>query len=465
MSPTPFALLVILAGVLSSSDGMLRTLMLCCLFGAAAAIALPALGGAPITPAVMLLPFLMWRAARDRAPTTWLGHVAYPQAGFWLLLLVLWGVLSAYFLPRLFIGETMLYATDRASMTGVRLLSLRPLSTNFTQSAYAVAGLCTFVAVRALLEPDGRLLRFRDAVLLLASVDCAAALLNLAELRLGLPSLLALVRNAGYAILVGGDVGGLQRISGTFAEASAFAGFSLPLLAFSASLWRDGVRPVYTGALSLGLLVLLLISTSTTAYAGLCTYGGCITLAAFMRAVRRGDVPHIGTLTVLLWLLAVAACIILLARPDIASRLADFFGVTLVRKLESASGIERGSWNRQAWINFVDAYGVGVGLGSARASSYLLVLLSNIGVIGLLLFIAFVGRLLGAPLRAVAPDDAPVVKAARRSVLAALIAATVSAVVFDLGPAFYAFAAAASAVPLGRAAAQTSSIGARHEMA
>jgi len=464
MTPTFFALFVILAGVFSSADNMLRTLMICTLFGASAAIALPALGGAPITPAVMLLPFLMWHAARDRAPSTWIRHVEYGQAGFWLLLLVLWGVLSAYFLPRLFIGETMLYATDRASMTGVKLLSLRPLSTNLTQAAYAVGGLCAFVAVRALLEAEGRMQRFRDAVLLLAAINCAAALLNLAERHLGLPSLLAIVRNAGYAILEGGNVGGLQRVSGTFAEASAFASFSLPLFAFSASLWRDGVRPAWTGTLALGLLLLLLISTSTTAYAGLCLYAGCITLAAFVRAFRRGDVPHVGILTVLLWLLLVAGCIVLLARPEMATRVADFFSITLVKKLESASGIERGTWNWQAWTNFLDVYGVGVGLGSARASSYPLVLLSNVGIVGALLFLAFVGRLLTTPLRDVAPEDQPVVKAAQRAVLAALLAACVSAVVFDLGMAFYAFAAAAAA-PLSRLAAPTPPMGIRHELA
>jgi len=42
--------------------------MVFCLFGAAAAIALPALGGATITPAVMFLPFLLARALGERGP-------------------------------------------------------------------------------------------------------------------------------------------------------------------------------------------------------------------------------------------------------------------------------------------------------------------------------------------------------------------------------------------------------------
>ena len=74
--------------------------MVFCLFGAAAAIALPALGGATITPAVLFLPFLLARALAERGLGGCLRQVSFPNAGFWLLLLVVWGVLSAYFLPR-----------------------------------------------------------------------------------------------------------------------------------------------------------------------------------------------------------------------------------------------------------------------------------------------------------------------------------------------------------------------------
>lgn len=467
MQPTPFAAIVLLAGLFCKGDRLLRAFMLSCLFGASAAIALPALGGAPLTPAVMLLPFLCVRTASERGASACLAPLAFPQAGFWLLLLVIWGVFSAAFLPRFFAGDTLLFGTDRTQMSGIRLLPLQPLSTNLTQSAYAIAGLAAFVCVRALLDVEGRSAKLRDAVLMLAALDVAAGVLNLAELHLGLPSLLQHVRNAGYAILVGGEVGGLQRVSGTFPEASAFAAFSLPLLAFTASLWRDGVRPRYSGTLSLGLLLLLLMSTSSTAYAGLAGYGLLIALGGGLRLLRRGEMPRLGTLSLLVWLLAVGACLLLLLRPDLVVRIVDFFGVTLVRKLESSSGLERGSWNLQAWYNFVDVYGIGTGLGSARASSYPLVLLSNVGVLGSALFLAFVLRLfLDAQATGdVAPDEAATARAARRAVLAALIAATISAVVFDLGLAFYAFAAAAAAPSLRREQPLPPTPGARHALA
>ena len=444
MVPTFFALLVIVAALCANGDRMPRALMLSCLFGASAAIHLPALGGAPVMPAIMLLPFVMWRALQEHGVNAMIRPLAYPQAGFWLLLLVLWGVISAFFVPRLFDGETMLFATDRV-MQGIRLVPLQPLTTNLTQSAYAVAGLCLFASMSALLQPAPRMLRFRDAVLLLASVNVGAALLNLAELHLGIPSLLELVRNAGYAIMVGGEVGGLQRISGTFSETSAFSSFTLPLVAFCASLWRDGVRPGYSGTVALLMLALLLLSTSSTAYAGLAVYAALMGAAMLWQAVSRSNSLRLGGGAWLLWGVSVAASLVLLARPELADRAGEFFGVTLLNKLDSSSGIERGSWNLQAWQNFTDLYGLGTGLGSARASSFPLVLLSNVGVLGTALFLAFAARVLLSRLGAAAQEIAPVVRASRHAVLGALIAVSVSATVFDLGLAFYAFAAAAAA--------------------
>ena len=208
------------------------------------------------------------------------------------------------------------------------------------------------------------------------------------------------------------------------------------------------MRPRASGLLALATLGLLLLSTSSTAYATLAAYIALVALGAGWQTLTRLEPLRFGTGTWLLWGLAVVACLTLLVFPETADRLGDFFGITLVRKLDSLSGIERGSWNLQAWTNFLDVHGIGVGLGSARASSFVLVLLSNVGVLGTALFAAFLARVLIAPARAPEDDDAgdaPVRRAARHAVLAGVIAATVSGVVFDLGLAFYAFAAAAVA--------------------
>jgi len=442
MDGLPFAAVVLLAGWFCRGRHMVTAMMLCTLFGATATFALP--GGAPITPAVLMLPFLLAHAFAERGLGRSCEVLQAPQdAGFWLAMLVLWGVLSALFLPHVFGGATLVRGTDRNVMAGVQLMPLRPFSTNLTQTAYALGSLAAFVALRALLAERGRLAHFATAVLWLAVANCIAAAVNLAELYLGVPSVLEYVRNAGYAILVGGEIGGLLRISGTFAETSAFSAYTLPLFAFCASLWHDGVRPRFSGTMAALLLLLLLGSTSSTAYAGLAVLGACLGGAALWRAFFSARGAYVGVIAVIAWCAAVTVCLALLMRPEIIDRIVDYMQLTLVRKLDSASAMERGSWNTQAWQNFLDTWGVGTGLGSARASSYPLVIASNLGVPGLLLFAMFLWRVFGVGQAPYASVD-PVVRAARRAVLATLVAASISGVVFDLGLAFYAYAAAAT---------------------
>ena len=134
MTPTFFALLVCAGGLFVSGTGALYLVMVFSLFGAAAAIALPALGNATITPAVLFLPFLLARALRERGLGECLRPLAFPNAGFWLMLVALWGVISAYFLPRIFEGEFLIRQYDRFVSTkhhmmlvDTRLVALHPI--------------------------------------------------------------------------------------------------------------------------------------------------------------------------------------------------------------------------------------------------------------------------------------------------------------------------------------------------
>jgi hypothetical protein len=441
MTPTFFAVLVLVAGVLAPRGALLHFLMASCLFGGAAAVLLPALGGATITPAVLFLPFLVVRAWLERGAHDALRRV--PKPGFFLALLAIWGALSALLLPRLLAGEIQILTIDRGASnhTGPMLMDLRPVSGNITQTCYALGGVACFFAVRSLVGARGGLDRFRDAVLLLGALNCVAAVLNLGEYYLGLPPILDSVRTAGYAMFEAHETAGLLRIQGTFPETSAFSAFTLPLFAFSFALWLERVRPLYSGVVALASLTLLLVSTSGTAYTGLFLYACCVAVGLLFRVQVRGGVPQLGTLVVGVCLLFAALGSVLAFELPVVGRVFEFFDSTVLGKLDSDSGVERGSWNQKAWSNFLETYGLGVGLGSARASSYPLVLLSNVGIIGTLLFVMFV---ISACRSAPARQIAPVPRAGRQALLASLLAASVSGTVFDLGVAFYAFAAAAS---------------------
>jgi hypothetical protein len=437
-----FAIVVCSAGVFCSAAGALRVQLLLCLFGAAAAITLPALGGAVITPAVLFLPFLVLRAWFEQRRRGYFRRV--PAAGVWLAALAGWGLLGAICMPRLFAGELEIMTVDRGAQTGVALLPLQPVSGNVTQAGYALGSAAAFLAIRSLLARPGRLDVFRDAVLLLAGLNCAAALLEIAQFRLGLPALLDHVRTA-YSVYETYQFPGiaLQRIQGTFPETSTFSAFSLPLFAFTVSLWIDGVRRTYSGAFAALLLVLLLLSTSSTAYVGLALYLALLGAIWSWRSYVRRALPRRTLQLALLASLLLAGSALLL-QTESGAGIASLLEATVLRKLDSTSGVERLAWNRQAFANFVDTHGLGVGLGSARASSFALVLLSNVGAIGAVLFAGFVAAVLRRSQRSSAAHPEPVREAARQAVLAALAAAVVSWGVFDLGIAFYAFAAAAS---------------------
>jgi hypothetical protein len=444
--PTYFAVLVLVASLLASPARMLSIFVVSCLFGGSAALVLSSLGGAPITPAAFALPFLVMRALQRAGLQAYIDAMKIRDGGLWLLLVVVLGALGAYALPRLFQGTVMVEATDRNSLIGgVVKLPLRPSSGNLTQACYAIGDLLAFGAVLVLVRAKGGMNVFRNAVLLMAGLNVLAAVLGLAQDYFGLPRFMNVIRNANYAVFGASEVAGLIRITGTFPETSAFAAFTAPLLAFTASLWRSGECRRVAGWLALSSFALMIISTSTTAYATLVMYAAFLFGAFLWRSLLGNRGLVFGYQAVATCGLLVCACLFLLFWPQAVDRIVDFFQLTLVTKLDSSSGVERSSWNAQAWQNFLDTDGLGVGLGSARASSFPLALLSNLGVIGAVLFVAFaIAIFRGAFADGV--ERPAVQRASGHAVLAGLIASTISGSVFDLGLAFYAFAAAAVAV-------------------
>lgn len=446
MHITYFAVVFGVASLLVSMDKLIHLLMISCLFGAGAAISLPALGGTAIVPSVFCMGFVVLRVIGERGVGQFLSPLACPKAGFWLLLAVTWGIMSAVLLPQLFAGEVMIRTIDRGAKSLATVLTeLRPVSGNLTQSVYALGNLATFAAVTAWMASQARLERFADAVLTLGALNCLAAAMHLGELYLGLPSPLHLLRNGSYALFTGGNLGGLQRLSGTFSEPAAFSAFTLPVFAFAFQLWLHNRRAALAGFVALGSLLLLLLSTSATAYVGLAAYLAMVAAGLGWTWLSRGRIPKAMSLT-LGASVALLLCLSLATlKPALVGRVVHFFDVTLFNKLQSGSGVERGNWNRQAWSNFIDTFGIGVGLGTARASSFLLVLVSNIGAAGTLLYALFLSKAWRrAPRETHGAEPAALIRrAASQATVAGFAAACVSNASFDMGVAFYAFAATA----------------------
>lgn len=451
MTFTLFAALVALVGLTVRGERLISAQVVLCLFGATAAVSLPALGGASVTVPWFFSAFLIARAWLERPPSQPWFHLSRPS--LWILLTACWGLLVTYFVPRWFAGSIEVLTVDRNSpVQELELMPLRPVSGHITQSVYALGGALAFVALRASIQryPTG-MARFRDAVLLLASLDCVSALLHLGEYYAGLPALLPYVRTGAYRVFSNYESAGLVRIQGTFTETAAFAAFTLPLFAFVAELWVRGERRRYSGAVAAGTLLFLLLSTSATAYAGLAGYLAFLSGVRLWKAMFGQPIPRVTFLAaVALFLVSVAGIAYAFElRP--AQAVGRFIEFTIFKKMDSPSGVERTIWNAHAWGTFLDSYGLGVGLGSSRASSFVLVLLSNLGFIGTFLFGGFVFEVLRSRS---STQSSPTVQAARQAVIASLIAAAISGAVYDLGLCFYAFCAAASCSGVAQSASR-----------
>lgn len=442
MVPSIFGILILLLALFVSTNGMVYLAIIATLFGATAAAYATALGGANITPAVMVQLFAAWRVLRKEGITGFLEPMSFLKPGFWLLLLTIWAAISALVMPRFFQGQFMVNSLDRDSAEW-GLMVIAPVSMNITQAMYAVLGLFAFVTMRVTLQRPGAYPVVAKAMLWVAALNILAAVLDLAQYHLGAPPILMFIKNASYKMM-GGEVAGLMRISGTFAETSAFSQFTLTVLAFTHTLWINKVYTKWSAPLSLANLGLLLISTSGTAYVGLSI---CFAMAFTYSVVYFMQHGDIGKYRLYIWMAVlgvIGAVAVMLFVPAVLDAVTDYFGVVVGKKVTSDSASVRFAMNARAYDNFFDSFGLGTGLGSNRASSFALVLLSNLGWIGVLFFGLFLWSVLMGRGRAQMPAlDAAVVLGARHAVLASLVAACVSAVVYDLGVVFYILAAAA----------------------
>ncbi|MBB6486256.1 hypothetical protein [Rhizobium lusitanum] len=420
-------------------------------FGAAAAFSLPGLGGASVLVPSLFLLFFAIRLFAAYGEGPFLTALVPWRPGFFLLLLTAFGLFTAVFFPRMFQGMTQTMTVQR--LIGARsLIALVPLqasSNNITQSVYALGGLICFIATFAFFRRNSVPAIFVNGILIVAGVNLSFALADIVTYFTHTDFLLSFVRTANYALLTNAEKGGLKRISGTFPEASAFADFTLVLFAVVASLWLGGIRSNTTGLVSGLLLVALVLSTSATALVGLAVILPILCLQSFQAGRQE---PGTGRPVLILSILAgmpLAIFFVLIVMPDLVHNLSEFLDEMLFSKADSQSGRERFMWNAMAYQAFLDTNGFGAGLGSARASSFGLVLLSNIGIFGTLLFALFVARLLMVDTRP-GPSSSrqarAVVRAAKAGLITVLISAATSGTVYDLGLMFYILAGSISAL-------------------
>lgn len=369
--------------------------------GAAAAFNLPAVGNASFgIKELAVIVVLGLVLAQPRGLDNVIGTLRPGQPGGVALALFLYCCLSALWVPSVFSGATEVFTIARnANVLGIRSIPLGPTAGNLTQLFAISLSLAAFLALatHSRTDPDPR--RIEQAMAVATGLNLALGLIDIGSAAIGASHLMDPLRTANYSILSEARMMGFKRMIGGFPEASSFGSFSMGLLGFW--LNRFLVDPKSKQALwMLGIALFCVVrSTSSAAYVALVVFIGVY--AIYGIATRIGSVlsKQIVITAILGVLLVWHAMILIYAAYELVEPVTAFLNEILFDKLGSDSGVERMSWNAQALRNLMDTWLIGAGLGSGRASNWLLSSLGSVGVPGTGLFVVFLISVFGMRVR------------------------------------------------------------------
>ncbi|MGU3287703.1 hypothetical protein [Methylobacterium mesophilicum] len=456
MIPEPALILVFILLIVGYRRGITSAyLLFCplCLLGSAAAFSFPALGGITIGPGVVGVLAMVLIVLFDQATTRKLFHAFYfPNPGFWLLIIVVFSAIGSFFLPRLFAGMTYVNAIGSTSYgPSSEPVPLGPSSGNITQTIYFIVDMLCFCLTYAIASSYHGQLMVAKSVLIYAMFNCIFGILDVVTFYTNTSFIFAPIRNAAYALHEDTVVNGFKRINGSFNEASSFASTTLGVVGFTIQLWLAGKGNIWLALLIFLSLVLLLLSTSSTAYAGLAVLLSLLYFETVAKFIFRTTDFRSMTFILISVLLCTVCLIVILLNDNYYRSASEFLNAFLFEKSSTQSGIERGKWNEYSIANFFDTYYAGVGLGSARSSSFVLAVISNLGLFGAIAYFTFMFRYVVVPNFG---NDYSVSKAitsaSRMACLSLLIASSISGTLVDLGIVFFIHAALAVSKPANR---------------
>ena len=363
-------------------------------FGSLAAVPPALTGGLTFTPLPIVAALLSLRILLTRGQLANLlaGMLhAKPQALLFTFLLVC--IMTTMIMPRLFAGQ--IFVVPVRAIEGP-MAPLAPSTQNISQLAYLTISVLTTLTASVGLRSTRQRAIVPRAILAGCIVTIGTGLLDYANNFVPLDFLLDAFRTATYALLVDAEVLGARRVVGLIPEASAFGSTCVVLLALLYFARRafplsDPFRILTLPACG-GLAVFAIMSSSSAAYVGLGVFMASVCLEWLWRVVRFDpetmNSVRVEALIGLLVLAGVAA--LLLLQPGMIDRVAFILDDLLVSKTASSSFEERSMWTRTAWEAFIASWGMGIGVGSSRASNFWVALASNTGALGVLLYGGFV---------------------------------------------------------------------------
>ncbi|MEM9552288.1 MAG: hypothetical protein AAGA05_14000 [Pseudomonadota bacterium] len=385
----------------------------------ASAVNLPGLGSLTLTDACIMA---LWLSILGRGvgAARLFGTAIPSQPGFPLLLLLVFATIGAIFLPRLFAGQTEVFVLIRTLETGSILLSpLSPTGGNISQLVRLVMAGSVFFLLATMFRITGDHVQVYRAMVAATLLHIVLSVIDIGSYALGLPDLLDVLRTASVAMLDNQIVLGIKRLTAGFPEPSSFSYYTIGLYGFWLRYWFGARNSRLSGLMLLAVLALLVRSTSTSAYICLLIFTLLFLSWQFAEIARA---QRATTLYVVLTTALPALAGIFVVLYNFVPAIPNLIDQILLSKLQSDSGVERMNWNLQALVNFAETYGLGAGIGSVRASSWMSSTLGSLGLIGAAVYVWFVAAtLLQRPPVALRRSDAAHIVAALQSGCAAIL--------------------------------------------
>ncbi len=185
------------------------------------------------------------------------------------------------------------------------------------------------------------------------------------------------------------------RINGVFLEPSTMATYLVGFLAFLLVWWVKQPSWKLFAGLSLCLLSMVL-TLSTTAYLGIALVFGTVFLGFGLTQLLSGGWIN-KTLFGILCMTLLFAWVVLIVTTASAD-MRDLLSSVLIEKEGGDSFRFRFEADLQSVLVVWRTYGLGLGLGGNRPSSFLTLLLSNVGLFGVISFLLFMASLSSAAL-------------------------------------------------------------------
>lgn len=357
------------------------------LLDGSAALILTSLGGSSIPPGRIMLGFLLVSCFSLVKEDAALFREAIVK-NVWLVIFCLYSFIGAFLLPRIFQQSMDVFPLRPIGMR--HQFDTIPLffsSQNITTAVYligtGIAALCCYIAVTR----SKNLNPIVTAAIVITVTHATLGILGVALRGTPWDQVVEFFRNGSYS-QVDQRTKSFIRINGIMPEPSIYADFGLAWFILCFELWLRHIRPRATGLAAALMAIVLMLSTSSTAYVGLAGYalilvGRAALMPSYLRSdklIAIGAVALLGTAFVAL---------LMITSSEAAQAFEEMIRQMTVDKAGSDSGLQRAFWARQGIDAFFVSYGLGIGAGSFRSSSIVTAILGGMGIVGIVSFIAY----------------------------------------------------------------------------